>query len=96
MARESKESIIRQVLHLDLLVAAILKIRSLFGYTHCNQAGYNEGDKSRNLHINHRSSDSVKSPILHRYSQANHEDQINARQYCLMSLIFDDKSDYWL
>ena len=96
MARESKESIIRQVLHLDLLVVAILKIRSLFGYTHCNQAGYNEDDKSRNLHINHRSSDSVKSPILHRYNQANHEDQINAQQYCLMSLIFDDKSDYWL
>ena len=96
MARESKESIIHQVLHPDLLVAAALKIRSLFGYTHCNQAGYSEGDKSRNLHINHKSSDSVKSPILHRYSQANREDQINAQQYCLMSLIFDDKSDYWL
>ena len=96
MARESKESIIHQALHQDLLVAATLKIRSLFGYTHYNQAEYNEGDKLRNLHINHRSSDSVKSPILHRYSQANREDQINAQQYYLMSLIFDDKSDYWL
>ena len=96
MARESKESIIHQVLHQDLLVAATLKIRSLFGYIHCNQAGYSEDDKSRNLHINHKSSDSVKSSTLHRYSQANREDQINAQQYCLMSLIFDDKSDYWL
>ena len=96
MARGSKESIIHQVLHPDLLVEATLKIRSLFGYTHYNQAGYSEDDKSRNLHINHNSSDSVKSPILHRYSQANREDQINAQQYCLMSLIFDDKSDYWL
>ena len=96
MARGNKESIIHQVLHPDLLAAATLKIRSLFGYTHCNQAGYSEDDKSRNLHINHKSSDSVKSPILHRYSQANREDQINAQQYYLMSLIFDDKSDYWL
>ena len=45
MARGSKESIIHQVPHQDLLVAATLKIRSLFGYTHCNQAGYSEGDK---------------------------------------------------
>ena len=96
MARGSKESIIHQVLHPDLLAEATLKIRSLFGYTHYNQAGYSEDDKSRNLHINHKSSDSVKSPILHQYSQANREDQINAQQYYLMSLIFDDKSDYWL